>query len=72
MKYEKLDKNGVAWIRITIDENNVVERLMVDADKALFDNGPVYVVEEKDLPPTEPIPDSKLEPVPAEPYPTGP
>lgn len=61
MKYEKFDKNGVDYIRITINEHEVVERPLVDADKSLFTEGDTY---EPETPPNEPVPH--------EPYPEGP
>lgn len=41
MKYEKITKEGTdkPWIRITINEHNVIEREMVDADEQFFKEG---------------------------------
>lgn len=59
MKYEKFDKDGVPYIRITTPPYDCIERPMVDADEALFKEGDTsYSADEK---PT-------AEPTPAEPY----
>lgn len=59
MKYEKFDKDGVPYIRISTPPYDCIERPMVDADKELFKDSDTV-----DVPPNEPVPQ--------EPYPEGP
>lgn len=69
MKYEKIKKEGTdkPWIRITVNENHVVEREMVEADEELFKQqdsaeAPSAPVPAGDEPPADNPPEDETEP----------